>query len=357
PFLATACSRGPGRALIPVPRRAIEELGDQQFGMTPVGSGPFKIVPETAEVGRGFEMVAFEGWYGGRPLLDKVIVRLIAEESSRISALEAGDVDMLDIAPPIGIEQLKENGDIVLVEAAGTNWYGLTMNQKRPPWDKLEARMAVAKAINRQEFIDKALFGLAVPSVGPLAPAFGWVYRPPAEVDDPQAFNIDEAKTLAEQAGLSGLKPILIAGSDDPRPAQVVRGILSEIGLDVQIEQAQTAAYVERRTAGDYDMTFLGSVVDADPDDGTWNYFHSEGPSTSNGYSNPKADELVDGQRRTADQAERQRLLHELQTLVAIDAVYAFLYHEPDRTAFYDYVKGYVPIPEQRYLEKVWLDK
>lgn len=217
--------------------------------------------------------------------------------------------------------------------------------------------MAVAKAINRQEFIDKALFGLAIPSVGPLAPAFGWVYRPPAEVDDPQAFNLDEAKALAEQAGLSGLKPILIAGSDDPRPAQVVRSILAEIGLDVQIEQAQTAAYVERRTAGDYDMTFLGSVVDADPDDGTWNYFHSGGPSTSNGYSNPKADELVDGQRRTADQAERQRLLHELQTLVASDAVYAFLYHEPDRTAFYDYVKGYVAIPEQRYLEKVWLDK
>ncbi len=357
PFLATACSRGPGRALIPVPRRAIEELGDQQFGMTPVGSGPFKIVPETAEVGRGFEMVAFDGWYGGRPLLDKVIVRLIAEESSRISALEAGDVDMLDIAPPIGIEQLKENTDIVLVESPGTNWYGLTMNQKRPPWDKPEARMAVAKAFDRQDFVAKALFGLAVPSVGPLAPAFGWVYRPPEDVDDPQAFNLDEAKALAEQAGLSGLKPILIAGSDDPRPAQVARGVLAEIGLDVQIEQAQTAAYVERRTAGDYDMTFLGSVVDADPDDGVWNYFHSEGPSNSNGYNNPKADELVDGQRRTADQAERQRLLHELQTLVASDAVYAFLYHEPDRTAFYDYVKGYVPIPEQRYLEKVWLDK
>ncbi|MDP9359237.1 MAG: ABC transporter substrate-binding protein, partial [Chloroflexota bacterium] len=291
------------------------------------------------------------------PLLDKVIVRLIAEESSRISALEAGDVDMLDIAPPIGIEQLKENTDIVLVESPGTNWYGLTMNQKRPPWDKPEARMAVAKAFDRQDFVAKALFGLAVPSVGPLAPAFGWVYRPPEDVDDPQAFNLDEAKALAEQAGLSGLKPILIAGSDDPRPAQVARGVLAEIGLDVQIEQAQTAAYVERRTAGDYDMTFLGSVVDADPDDGVWNYFHSEGPSNSNGYNNPKADELVDGQRRTADQAERQRLLHELQTLVASDAVYAFLYHEPDRTAFYDYVKGYVPIPEQRYLEKVWLDK
>ena len=357
PFLATACSRGPGRALTPVPRSAVEELGDEQFGLTPVGSGPFRILPETAEVGRGFEMEAFEGWYAGRPLLDKVVVELIAEESSRVSALEAGDLDMLDIVPPIGLEQIQQNGDLTVVEAAGTNWIGLAMNQARSPWDNPDARMAVAKAIDRQDFIDKALLGLAIPSVGPIAPAFAWVYRPPAEADDPQAFDLEAARALAEGAGLSGVKPVFISSSDEPRLAQVLRGLLLEIGLDLQIEQAQTAAYNERRTAGDYDMTILGSVVDADPDDGVWNYFHADGPSNSYAYNNPRANELADGQRRTSDQAERAGLLQELQTLVAQDAVYAFLYHEPDRTAFYGYVQGYVPIPEQRYLETLWLDQ
>jgi ABC-type transport system substrate-binding protein len=104
-------------------------------------------------------------------------------------------------------------------------------------------------------------------------------------------------------------------------------------------------------------MTMLGSVVDADPDDGVWNYFHADGPSNSYGYNSPRANELADGQRRTTDQAERTRLLQELQTVVAADAAYAFLYHEPDRTAFYSYVRGLPAIPEQRYLEKVWLDK
>lgn len=357
PFLATACSRGPGRALHPISKRAIDEMGDEQFGLAPVGCGPFKIVPETVEVGGGFEMVAFEEWYAGRPLLDKVVVRLIPEESSRVSALEANDVDMLDILPPVGVEQVQENGDLTVVEAPGTNWYGLAMNQSRPPWDKLEARMAVAKAIDRQDFIDTAFFGLAIPSVGFIAPAFGWVYRPPEEVDDPQAFNLDEAKQLAEQAQLSGVKPILISSSDDPRPAETLRNVLGEIGLDVQIEQMQTNAYVERRTAGDYDMTFLGSVVDADPDDGAWNYFHSEGPSNSYAYNNPQADELVNRQRTIPDQEARAQVLQELQTLVSQDAAYAFLYHEPDRVAFYNYVKGYVPIPEQRYLEMIWLDR
>ena len=357
PFLATACSRGPGRALVPVPRNAVEELGDEQFGITPVGSGPFMMVPETAEVGAGFEMIAFDGWYAGRPYLDKIVVQLISEQSSRISALEAGDVDMLDIVPAAGVEQVKGMDDITYVEAAGTNWVGIAMNQARPPWDKVEARMAVAKAINRQDFIDTAFFGLASPAVGPLAPAFTWVYRPPEEVDDPQAFNLDGAKALAQQAGLEGVKPIFISNSDAPRPVEVLRGILADIGLDVQIEQAQAAAYNERRTAGDYDMTLLGSVVDADPDDGVWNYFHSEGPSNSYAYNNPRADELCDAQRATADQEQRRQQLQELQSVVATDVVYAFLYHEPDRTAFHNDVKGYVPIPEMRYLEKIWLDR
>ncbi len=325
--------------------------------MTPVGCGPFMLVPESMSVGSGFEMVAFEGWYGGRPLLDKVVVQLIPEPSSRISALEAGDVDMLDIVPSIGAEQIKANDQFTYVEAPGTNWTGLTMSYARPPWDNPVARMAVSKAIDRQDFVDRAFLGLATPAVGPLAPAFAWVYRPPEEVENPQAFNLDEAKALAQQAGLNGVKPILISSSDNPRPAEVIRGALAEIGLDVQIEQMQTNAYVERRTAGDYDMTLLGSVVDADPDDGTWNYFHREGPSNSSKYDSAEATRLVDAQRQTGDQAERARLLQELQTVVEQEVAYAFLFHEPDRAAFSTDVQGFLPIPEQRYLEKIWLDR
>jgi peptide/nickel transport system substrate-binding protein len=357
PFLATACSRGPGRALAPISKRAIDEMGDEQFGLAPIGCGPFMIVPDTVEVGGGFEMVAFESWYGGRPLLDKVIVQLVAEPSTLVSALEAGDVDMVDIVPLIGYEQLAGNDELTLVEAAGTNWEGLAMNYARPPWDDPNARMAVAKAIDRDDLNQRAFFGRSIPSVGPLAPAFGWVYRPPEEVENPQAFNLDEAKGLAEQAGLDGLQPILIGSPADQRVTETIRSQLGEIGLDVQVDQMQTNAYVERRTAGDYDMTILGSVVDADPDDGVWNYFHSEGPSNSYGYNSPEADELSDAQRETASQEERAQILQELQTLIAGDAVYAFLYHNPDVTGFYTYVQGYVPIPEQRYLETIWLDQ
>lgn len=357
PFLPTACSRGPGRALTPVPRSVIEEMGNEQFGLTPVGCGPFMLVPETVEPGGGFEMVAFDDWYAGRPFLDKIVVRIIPEISSRVSALEAGDIDMLDILPAIGVAQVQANDQLTIAEAPGTNWFGVRMNFARPPWDNPDARLAVAKAIDRQAFIETAFLGLAVPGVGPLAPAFGWVYRPPDEVETPQAYNIEEARTLAEQAGLAGAQPQILIAADDTRPAEVLVNILTEIGMDAQVDPAQTAAYFERWGSGDYDMNITGSVVDADPDDGVWNFFHSQGPWNSHGYANAEADELLEAERTATAQEERTRLFQELQTVVQRDTPFAFLYHEPDRTTFSNDVKGYVPIPEQRYLESVWLDR
>lgn len=357
PFLGAACSRGPGRALTPVSRTAVEAMGDEQFGLTPVGAGPFMIVPESVEVGAGFEMDAFEGYYGGRPYLDKIIVTNIPEPSSRVSALEAGDIDLILEVPATGYDQINDNDEFTIVESPGTNWVGLTMNYTRPPWDNIDARMAVAKAIDRQELIDTALFGHATAATSAIAPAFGWVYRGADDVEDAQAYDIDEAKRLAEAAGLNGLKPVILTASENPRVNETLRNILSEIGIDLQLDLLQTAASNERWLAGDYDWNVNGSVVDVDPDDGHWNFFHNEGPWNTYGYVSDEVTELLEQTRSEIDQEARKELWWQVADKTNADVAYVFLYHTPDRTAFYNYVKGYVAIPEQRYMEKVWLDK
>ena len=357
PFLAVACSRGPGRALTPISQRAFEELGEEQFDQTPVGCGPFALVAETADLSSGFELVAFDGWYGGRPYLDKIEVTIIAEPSSRISALEAGDVDMLDIVPAIGVSQLAENPDFTLVQLPGTNWIGLAMNYEREPWATLDARMAVAKAIDRDALVQTALFGLGTPGIGPIAPAFGWAYVPPEDTETPQAFDVEAAKALAEKAGIVGAQPAIMGTADNQRVAEVLRGQLADIGVDVQFELLQQAAWNERWTTGDFDWIINGSVVDADPDDGHWNFFHSEGPWNTFNYSNPDVDQLLLDTRETGVQEERAQQFHEIQKLLQADVAYAFLHHTLDVAGFASDVQGYNPIPEMRYLESVWLDR
>jgi peptide/nickel transport system substrate-binding protein len=358
PFLAVACSRGPGRALTPISRRAFEEMGEEQFDQTPVGAGPFALVADTADLSSGFELVAFDGWYGGRPLLDGIEVTLIAEPTSRISALEAGDIDMIDIVPRTGVAQLEGNPDITLVQTPGTSWQGLAMNWARPPWDNPDARMAIAKALNRDEIIETAFFGLSQPAIGAIAPAFGFAYLPPDEAPPtPQAYNLDEAKTLAEQAGLAGTAPTLMVIEDDLRTAEVVRNQLRELGLDVQIEQLQQAAWNERWLAGDFDWIFNGSSADADPDDGHWNFFTLEGPWNVYGYENQEVNDLLVGTRSTADQEERAALFQEAQAILQQDVPHAFIHHVIDIAGFASDVQGLAPIPEIRHLETVWLDR
>lgn len=357
PFLATACSRGPGRALTPISKRAIDEMGDEQFGLTPIGCGPFMIVPEGVDLSSGFKMTAFDGWYGGRPHLDEIDVSIIPEPSSMVSALEAGDVDMLDIAPPVGVQQLKGSDNVAVVEVPGTNWIGLTMNFARPPWDNVDARMAIAKALDRDDLITKALFGVAQPSVGAIAPAFGFAYLPPDQVQSPQAFDKEAATTMVEQAGLAEVKPTLMFAQGNNRVAEVIQNQMRDVGIDMQIELLQTAAWNERWLAKDFDWIVNGSVVDADPDDGHWNFFHSTGPWNTQGYSNPDVDQMLEQSRATADQDERSRLFQQIQATTAQDVAYAYLYHTPDIVAFANDVMGYVSIPEMRYLETVWLDR
>ncbi|MEZ4569406.1 MAG: ABC transporter substrate-binding protein [Thermomicrobiales bacterium] len=226
PFLAVACSRGPGRALTPISKRAIEEMGDEEFGLAPVGCGPFKVVEGSREVGQGLELEPFEEWYGGRPLLDRIVLQIIPEPSSQISALEAGDVDMLNIVDETGVEQIQANDDLVLIQAPGTSWSGLTMNFNNPPWDDPRARMAVSKAIDRDDYVERTFFGLATPAHSAIAPAFGWVYHAD-DPDNPQAYDLEEAKRLAEEVGLAGTTARLMALSDNSRAQEVIRNAMT----------------------------------------------------------------------------------------------------------------------------------
>src|SRR5690606_15082580 len=129
-------------------------------------------------------------------------------------------------------EQMKDNPDITIITSPSTTWRGVAMNMNRAPWDNIVARTAVAKAMNRQEFVDKAFFGLATPGIGAIAPAFGWAYIPFDQVQTPQEFNLEEAKALAEQAGIVGAKPVIISSEEiGQRPTEVLRTLLVDLGL------------------------------------------------------------------------------------------------------------------------------
>lgn len=354
PFLANTLSRAPGRAITIVNQTAVEEMGNEEYGILPVGTGPFRITRN--DVGSTIELEAFEDyWDEGKPYLDGVEITLIPEASSAASALEAGDIDFLDVVAPQSVEQLSSNSDLVVSESPATNWNGLNMNQDREPWDNLDARMAVAKAIDRLDFIEKARFGVDVPAHGPLTPGVAWAYRESLE-DNPQEFDLEAAKELAESSGVSGTTARILATGLGERNAEVLRNQLSEIGLTLELDIVQQAVWNERWIAGDYDLMVNGSVVDPDPDDSVWNFFLSDGPWNTYGYVSEEVDDLLRQQREAIDRDERVELLHQLEDILIADVPFAYIYHFLDIAAYHNSVKGFVHVPEARPLETVWLD-
>jgi peptide/nickel transport system substrate-binding protein len=145
--------------------------------------------------------------------------------------------------------------------------------------------------------------------------------------------------------------------TDDNRAGEVIRDLLSQIDLEVQIDQLQNAVWSERWLAGEYDMMFNGSNTDADPDDGHWNFFHSTGPWNTHGLDSPEIDTLLEDTRATVDQEQRREMFLEIARISQEEVSFAFLYHAPDYLAFSNNVKGYIAIPEQRYFEHVWLEE
>lgn len=358
PFLATTCTRGPGRALTPVPKSAVDQIGEDQFLLKPVGCGPFKLLPETMNAQSGFTMVAFDDWYGGRPLLDKIVVKFIPEPASQVNALAAGDIDMMNEVPPQGYAQLAGNDNVVVEKIHGTNWIGVQFQTAKPPFNNQDARMAVAKGIDRDKFIKTALFGLAEPSVGAIAPAFGWATQTEADLkDDPEKYDPTVAKQLAQSSGLTKAKPTLLASASDHRNEDELRNQLLQVGIDVSLTLLQDADYNNRWQNGQYEMAIQGSVVDADPDDNDYNFFYPDGPWNTGKWNRPQAKQLLDDERATTDQKRRAKDFQDLQDLARKEAAFAFLYHAYFLPGFQKYVMGLRKVPEIFYLETLWLNK
>ena len=358
PFLSTTCTRGPGRALTPLSKTSMEKMGIDESLLKPVGCGPFKLVLDSMQSQSGFTMEAFDGYYGGRPLLDKIVVKFIPEPASMVNALAAGDIDMMNEVPPQGVAQLQGNDKVVVDKIHGTNWIAVQFNTTRPPFNNQDARMAVAKAIDREKFIKTARFGLAEVSVGAIAPAFGWATQTEADLkEDPQKFDQTAAKQLAESSGLTKAKPILIGSASDHRNQDELRNQLLEVGIQVDLQLLQDSDYNARWQKGDYDMDIEGSVVDADPDDNDYNFFYPDGPWNTGKWNRDQAKALLDDERATTDQAKRAKDFQDLQDLARKEAAFAFLYHSFFLPGYQSYVKGLPKVPEIFYMEGVWLDK
>lgn len=226
------------------------EVGDDGFLNSPVGTGPYKFVEWVKD-----ERLVFEAnidYWNGAPKIETVIIRPIPEIATRIAALEAGDVNIITDVPPDYVNQPGEGVEIATV--SGTRAFFIGLNVNVPPFDDVRVRQAMNYAVDIPIIIDAVLGGLARPIDNPLLPeAFGYVETPVYSYDP------EKAKSLLAEAGLpDGFEMELETAPTLKEIAEALSGQLSEVGIVVKITILDPAALVAKYEPGG-SMAYLNS--------------------------------------------------------------------------------------------------
>jgi peptide/nickel transport system substrate-binding protein len=214
--------------------KALDTYGPK-IGSNLVGAGPFKLDKFTP--GQEAQLSAFEGYWGGRPFIDKVVVRGYPDEGAMLAAIESGEVNFAPYAPASAIPRLKTS-DKVQVQV-GPPYIDLFMSacELNAPTNNKNVRQALNLAVDRQAIIDSVLYGLGQPGGTLIGPTeFGF---DPSTVDAVK-LNVAKAKDLLAKSGLPMPVAIQLSYEDDrfwPAMAELLKTNLEAVGFKVDLDK------------------------------------------------------------------------------------------------------------------------
>lgn len=299
-------------------KKAIEEMGDEEYGRNPIGTGPF-VFDEWQEGSFVRLTKNDEYWQEDLPYLDQITYRFVPEASTQLNMLKNGEIDALDRTSYKDIPEVRNSEEIKLeITSPGWNFGYMSVGGRQNDRDELKdpkVRKAINYAINRTAIAQNAFNGFANPDDDPL-PADLEERLPgdPIEVY-PNEPDVEMAQQLLAEAGFDdGIDVELIhdPATEVVRAAQIIASSLGQAGINVELNQLEGTAVVDRSNNGTFEMIY-GSIDLGypDPDAAIYHFLKSDGASNDIAYANDKVDELLVEERKTTDVEERMGMIKE----------------------------------------------
>jgi peptide/nickel transport system substrate-binding protein len=336
---------------LPMPPKALKEQGVQALAAKPIGTGPFRFV----QWARDEKLVVERNPdYWQRPAdVSRVTFRFIPEFSARLSALLAGEVDIMKDVPPQAVEVVDKSGKgkVRGTVSSRINYLAL-VNLKPGPLQDIRVRKAVHAAVNVDELIQQVLKGRATKMCGPLAP-LNVDYSP-----KPQCLKYDpaQARALFKEAGIDPAKLTLTLDTPSGRypldkdVSLAIASQLGRLGITVNVVVNEWGVHLDKiknRTTGD--MFFLGWGPSLDAQNVIESLF--QGNQTYSSYGGNKAIEAKIAQAVTVvDPKKRLEAWAELQQMVRDEVPWVFLWQQHDLYGVANWIE-WAP----RADEKVWM--
>jgi len=336
-----------------------------------VGTGPYKMVEFMK--GDHLSLEAFEDYWNFTPKVDKLIIRIIPEETTALAAFKAHEVDALNSPPPHELKNLKANANYKVTQGPSSRVvgfffpaYNLTgIENTASETQDIMVRKAIVHSINKETIVHdicEDAVGIANEWLGmTVAPGFRYMNWPGYE------YNPDLSKQLLEDAGWVDANGDGIREKDgkdlhislwcpigrylkDKEMAVTAQDMMREVGIDSDIELYDLAKYFGDITnhelgGGKCDMFVIGEGHFPDPDYMARSWFHSEGAWSAIGLNSPEYDELLDKGIGEMDKTKRQQYYKDALKLLADSYLLVPIYHQLETWVVWNNVVGWTSHP------------
>ncbi|MEX1253859.1 MAG: peptide ABC transporter substrate-binding protein [Dehalococcoidia bacterium] len=323
------------------------EANPDNWTRNPNGTGPYKL--DEWRFGERIVLQAHERYHLGAPNV-KTVRYLLAGQP--VTLYEAGDIDVTGVGID-DLERVQDPADPLNAEyhtgsRLAVDYVGFNVNA--PPFDDPLVRQAFAMAIDKEQIAQTVLLD-AIPVANsimmPGLPAYDQAAQAPA-------FDPEGAVQLLEDSSYGGpddLPPITLAesgagASSGPGTAAIVEMWRQNLGVEVVIQQAESATFFQDVDQGRYQMFLLAWIMDYPDEENILNiHFDSESPNNNTGYDNPQVDDLLRQAFTEPDRTARTDLYRQAEQLILQDVAWFPLYFDRYHVLIKPYVQNYLIPP------------
>ncbi|MCK4546581.1 MAG: peptide-binding protein [Candidatus Eisenbacteria sp.] len=365
----------------PLPRHILQNVSldamrTADFNRQPIGNGPFRFISWIPQ--QRIELAAYDGYFEGRPFLDRLVWKVIPDATSLATQLGNGQIDLWPVVPSAQKVRVRELPNINVHSYPSRVYHYVCWNIADPLFSDRSVRRALSMAIDRQKIIDSLLDGMGRPAMGPI-PSFLWAHNPDLKqipFDPQQAVELLAREGWVDRDGDGWLdrdgQPFefeIITNGDNQIRADitvVLQEDLRKIGIKVVPRLVEWTVFVERLTRKKDFQAAVSAWVSAIKVDLTtiWHSRSIMDKYNIGHYANPGVDSLIDHARVELDRETARDLWGRAQQIIVDDAPYTFLFVTDEVVAVdgrvrnvrpttyswdYNLCRWWVPTGEQRY--------
>lgn len=327
-----------------IPKHILEgkDINNDEFNRHPIGTGPYKF--EEWRSGSRIVLDAYDGYFEGRPHIDKYIARILPDQATEFLELKTRGIDFMNLTPlqysrQTDTPDFNSHFNKFRYPAFAYTYLGFNLNDER--FKDKRVRQAISYAVDQKSIIQGVLLGLGTPCTGPFPPE-SWAFNKDVKG---YPYDPEKAKALLAAAGWQDTnsdgilekdgKPfqftILVNQNNEERKkvGEIIQQDLKKVGIQVKLVtlewQALLHDFIDKRR---FEAIILGWALSRDPDlyDMWYSKKTKEGEFNFVGYNNPEVDRLLIEGRQTFDLEKRKEIYHKLHAMLSDDAPYVFLY-------------------------------